>query len=338
VFLASALFVVWIKPPNIATTRRRHAREEGLRFLWGNSILRALTTAALLYAVSSRLITVVLLLYLNRELGFGAGALGTIFAVGGATSIVGAFMASRSRWFGGLGPALIVAAFLRSAGVVFLALPWDNGLASAAILVCGQLFDSAWTFYNVNELSLRQSVTDARLQGRVHATTRFLEFGAMVVGTLVAGYLGQAIGFRETLVVAVGFQFLAAVTLLFSPVTRLREAPAGDGRHPSSGRAASLGTRHRGDRMNRVRASNRQVGPLLARSNDVARTRSSDSDGDSARNPHPPPTSAHGAQRPPASTAALTGLPPPGRCVWCLSPARILVLTQVSQRSMAVIK
>ncbi|HEX6030856.1 MAG TPA: MFS transporter, partial [Tepidiformaceae bacterium] len=200
-FLASALFVWRIKspepPPPPAHERRPMLREaeEGLRFLWANSVLRALTLAALLYAVSSRLITVVLLLYLNRELGFGAGVLGTIFAVGGATSIVGAFLASRSRWFGGLGPALIVAAFLRSAGVVFLALPWDNGLASASILVCGQLFDSAWTFYNINELSLRQGVTDARLQGRVHATTRFLEFGAMVVGTLVAGYLGQAIGF-----------------------------------------------------------------------------------------------------------------------------------------------
>ena len=232
-FLFSAYFVLRIKAPEPAPppahSRRHVLREaqEGLHFLLSNSILRALTIAAMIYAVSSRLITVVLLLYLSRDLGFGAGVLGTIFAVGGLTSIPGAWFAGKSHWFGGLGPALVIAAFLRASGSLFLPLVWDANLIGVVFLVCGQLFDSAWTFYNINELSLRQSIADERLQGRVHATTRFLEFGAMVAGTILAGWLGSAIGFRGTLFIACGCQFLAAGTLIFSPVFRLRSGPSG---------------------------------------------------------------------------------------------------------------
>lgn len=230
-FLASAVCIWRIEAPEPAP-RPAHERqhvlreaEEGLRFVLGNVVLRALAIAAVIYAVSSRLITVVLLLYLNRELGFGAGVLGMIFAVGGVTSIIGAFLASRSHLFGGLGPALIFAAFLRAVGMLTLPLVWGVNAWGYALLISGQLFDAAWTFYNINELSLRQAIADDRIQGRVHATNRFLEFGAMVVGTIVAGYLGTAIGFRETLLLAAALQFAAAGTLLFSPVVKLRVAP-----------------------------------------------------------------------------------------------------------------
>jgi hypothetical protein len=190
-----------------------------------NAILRSLAAAAVLYAVSSRLITVVLLLYLNRELGYSAGVLGMIFAVGGLTAIPGAYLASRPERFGGIGPALVTAAFLRAAGVVPMVLVWDVSAWGYALLVGAQLFDAAWMFYNINELSLRQAIAEDRYQGRVHATNRFLEFGAMVVGTIAAGFVGAAVGFRETLVVAAAFQFAAAATLLLSPVVRLRAVP-----------------------------------------------------------------------------------------------------------------
>jgi predicted MFS family arabinose efflux permease len=230
-FLWSAVFIWRIKspePPPPPVHERQHAvREalEGLQVLYRNAILRALTAAAILYAVSSRLITVVLLLYLNRELGYGAGVLGMIFAIGGVTSIPGAYLASRSEKFGGLGPAIVVAAFLRVLGVLALAAVWDVNAWGYAFLIGGQLFDAAWMFYNINELSLRQAIAEPRVQGRVHATNRFLEFGAMVIGTVAAGFLGSAIGFRETLWLAVAFQFAAATTLLFSPVVKLRETP-----------------------------------------------------------------------------------------------------------------
>ncbi|MEX1103811.1 MAG: MFS transporter, partial [Dehalococcoidia bacterium] len=230
-FLASAVAIWRIKapePPSPPAHERQHAvREavEGMQVLFGNAILRSLTTAAILYAISSRLITVVLLLYLNRELGYGAGVLGMIFAVGGITSIPGAYLASRSDRFGGVGPAIVAAAFFRAAGLVPMVLVWDVSAWGYALLVSGQLFDAAWIFYNINELSLRQAIAEPRLQGRIHATNRFLEFGAMVVGTVAAGFLGSAVGFRETLFLAFGFQFAAAITLLFSPVARLRATP-----------------------------------------------------------------------------------------------------------------
>ena len=58
--------------------------------------------------------------------------------------------------------------------------------------------------------------------GRVNASMRVAEFGAVLLGTIVAGFVGESAGLRPTLWLAVGLFFLAAVALAMSPV---REVP-----------------------------------------------------------------------------------------------------------------
>jgi predicted MFS family arabinose efflux permease len=48
----------------------------------------------------------------------------------------------------------------------------------------------------------------------------------MLAGTALGGVLGEIVGLRETLFVAVGGMVLAACWLLFSPVARLRSVEA----------------------------------------------------------------------------------------------------------------
>ena len=75
--------------------------------------------------------------------------------------------------------------------------------------------------HNVNQVSLRQAITPARLHGRMNATMRFLVWGTMPLGSLLGGVLGGAIGLRPTLWVGAVGGLLAVLPLLLSPVRSL---------------------------------------------------------------------------------------------------------------------
>ncbi len=76
-------------------------------------------------------------------------------------------------------------------------------------------------------MSLRQGIAPERLLGRVNASVRFVAQGAMLLGSLTGGLLGDALGLRATLVVGAGGGLAAAIWLALSPVraVRGRDAP-----------------------------------------------------------------------------------------------------------------
>jgi MFS-type transporter involved in bile tolerance (Atg22 family) len=51
------------------------------------------------------------------------------------------------------------------------------------------------------------------------------EFGAVLLGTVIAGYLGETVGLRETLWLGVALALFAAVILALSPVRTVRRIP-----------------------------------------------------------------------------------------------------------------
>ena len=188
-------------------------------------MLRSFAAVTAMREFSSRIFGTVLLLYLYREVGFSAGVLGVIFAVGGGTSLIGAYLAPRAANIG-LGRALVAALVVQATGSLFTPLAASVSAIAVVYLVLTQVItDPAWIFYDINELSLRQAITPDELQGRMNATIRVGGFAAMLAGTLAAGLLGEWIGLRETLFVAVAGNFAAAALLAVSPVARLAHAP-----------------------------------------------------------------------------------------------------------------
>ena len=95
----------------------------------------------------------------------------------------------------------------------------------AAALLVGQqvLGDGCYTVYEINQVSLRQSITPGRLLGRVNAGMKLSGQAAMLIGALAGGLLGETVGLRGTLVIAANGVLLAALWLLISPVRTLRE-------------------------------------------------------------------------------------------------------------------
>ena len=151
---------------------------------------------------------------------------GRIAAVGGVSAIFGATFASRATKRFGVGRTMVVGFLLF--GLSTLLIPAASGpLAVAALfLIAHQLGDGAMIVYEINEMSLRQTITPDRLLGRVNASIRFVGIGTFLIGSLVGGVLAEAIGLRWALAAGAGSVIIGALWLAASPIGWLKEMPA----------------------------------------------------------------------------------------------------------------
>jgi MFS family permease len=174
-------------------------------------------------------------LFALDELGVTPAMVGVIAGVGGASSFIGAVVATRStrRW--GVGPVAIVAMLLAAVGNALIPLaPAGLPLIAMACLFGQQLIaDSAVTVYDVTETSVRQSLVADRELGRVASTFQVASAAAQLAATVAAGLLAEVIGLRLTSFLAPLGGLLAAAILYWSPVRTLRDLPVMDARGPA---------------------------------------------------------------------------------------------------------
>jgi MFS family permease len=112
--------------------------------------------------------------------------------------LAGAIVSGRLAARTGIGRAIVVGEAVGALGA--LAIPLAPRQAAVPLLVAGMAVSTfGGTVYNVNQVSLRQAITPARLHGRMNATMRFMVWGTLPLGSLLGGALGTAIGLRPTL-------------------------------------------------------------------------------------------------------------------------------------------
>jgi MFS family permease len=161
-------------------------------------------------------------LYLVRELHAPAALVGVLLAVEGVGSLVGAALTPwiTGRW--GTARSVLVACAVAVVGafVVPVGTGWPAYLAFAAGNV---LFAGGVVLLSVTTRTYRQTASPPGLLSRVMATVRFVSWGAIPVGGLVAGTLAGVVGARTTLFLFAWAAALAPLTLLLSPVRRLRD-------------------------------------------------------------------------------------------------------------------
>ena len=231
-FLLSALSLAFIRAPEPTPTPAAdrpgalHEIGEGLRLVLDSPLLRPIAGAAATLGFFQYLLGAVYLLYVTRELEIEPIVQGALYAIGGLSSLLGALVAGRAARCWGLGPTLLVGLLLSGIGNLCVPLAGGPILVVLTFLVLAQVVgDGAETAYTVNQVSLRQAITPERLQGRMNASIRFVSWGAMVLGTLVGGALGETIGLRATLVVGASGTILAALWIFLSPLRTLRSTP-----------------------------------------------------------------------------------------------------------------
>lgn len=229
-FVVSALFIRSIRvkepPPPPKTDREPVMREiaTGLRLVIAHPILRALTLASMAMAGLWGVFGATWYLFALDVIGLDPATIGIIAAAGGASSLVGAVLASRLGRRVPVGRLLMGTMLVAALGHLFIPLaPAGAPLIAIAFFLGQQLLaDSAATVYDIVEVSIRQSIVHDRQLGRVNATVHVATLLAQLVCTLGAGALALYIGLRETTLIAPLGGVLAAIFLWASPVRRMK--------------------------------------------------------------------------------------------------------------------
>jgi MFS family permease len=216
---------------------------EGLRYVLGHPYLRNIAACTATANLFGNVATSVLLVFAVRELGMTAGAIGLAFSIGATGALLGALLANRISARLGVGPTIIVFAGISGPALLPLALA-PVGTSTPVLVALAALsgFVGALTvvIYNVAQVSLRQAITPARMQGRMNATMRWFVWGTIPIGGVLGGVLGSVLGVREAVLIGALGEAASVLPVLFSRVRSIREMPAPldeDGAGPAAGSA-----------------------------------------------------------------------------------------------------
>jgi len=234
-FLLSALFTWLVRAPEEQPAPRSAGAAgvwaeivEGLAFVYGHRLLRPLAEGIALHFLFNHMVYTCFVLYAVRELALGPAVLGLVLAALGPGFLAGALLAPRLALRYGTGKVIAWAPLVTAAGTALTPLAEEMPAGAVVATLAAAHFVSALgiQLHGVNFLSLRQSLTPHRLQGRMNASFRFVNLLLGSVGALVAGQLAETIGLRATLAVAAAGLLLPFLRQLLSPLRQLREHPA----------------------------------------------------------------------------------------------------------------
>src|ERR1700761_1318843 len=229
-FLVSAFSVWAIRKPEPVSQREPGdplltEALDGFRFIWTHPALRVLMLRSATSFLSIGLISPLYLLNAIRVVHMSTSMLGITIALGGAGSLVGAYLAPRSSRRHGLGPIFFGTAVL--IGCAQLLIPASSEFPQVGILcLCVQQFagDLVWTIYAINETALRQYLAPGQVIGRVNAAMQLASRGMLPFGAVAGGVLADRIGIPATLLIGAAGVLLSCLWLL--PLRSSREIQA----------------------------------------------------------------------------------------------------------------
>jgi Na+/melibiose symporter-like transporter len=228
-FLASALFLLRIRaaePEPVRAERRGMRAEiaEGLRFVFRQPTLRAITFCTATSNLFSSISGAAMLLFLIRQVGVDTGLAGLLMTGGGVGAVIGSLTAT--RWSRLVGQARIIWLSMLVSSPFALLMPLtEPGWRLVLFAVAGLAFGFGAVVYNVAQVSYRQAICPDHLLGRMNASVRFLVWGTMPIGGLVGGALAAWLTPRGALWVGSLGEFVAVFWLLASPLRTMRDLP-----------------------------------------------------------------------------------------------------------------
>ena len=230
-FVVSALSLAWIgkrEPAPLRAAGENIGAEiaAGLSISWNNRVLRALLLRTAMAAFFLGFLASMYMVFAIRELKLTPALLGAVISVGGFSSLFGAWINERLVRSWGFDRTFLVATAATGLTAILPPLAYGSVAVCAAYLAAGQFFDMSWSIYNINEISLRQTVTPEAFRGRVNSAMHLLFRGLMPVGSLVSGVIAQAAGIRAAMLIGAFGVIASALWLVFSPIRGMRQLGA----------------------------------------------------------------------------------------------------------------
>ena len=241
-FLVSAACLLGIRTgaprrrPAARTTTVRAEVSQGIRFVAGDPYLRPLTLYAALANLAYTGNLALVVVFLVRVVGLGPAAVGLLLATGGIGGVLGALAARTLAGWLGTARALLWSAL--AAGLSGLLIPLTGtGWRTACYVIGATVVAATVVVAGIIVGSFRQAYCPPEMLGRVTASMRFVAFGGIPLGALLAGGLGTALGVRNGLWVILAIYALAGALLLTGDIRKDRDLPAA----PAAQRAATPG-------------------------------------------------------------------------------------------------
>ncbi|MGV9325786.1 MFS transporter [Streptosporangium sandarakinum] len=209
------------------TARRRLRAEirDGLRFVVGDPYLRTLTVFSALSNIALMGYQSIQVVFLARNLGAQPGQVGAVLALAGAGGLLGAALAGQiAARFGTARGFLLCEAF--AAPMLLLGPAGSGGTGLVFFTAAGFGAGAGIVASNILTGTFRQRYCPAEMFGRITASTSALNYGAIPLGGLLGGVLGEAVGVRGTMWLMAAVQLLSLTVLLLGPLRPLRDFPA----------------------------------------------------------------------------------------------------------------
>jgi MFS family permease len=238
-YLASALGVLLGRRPAEPAPRpsagvpveepmERTGVAEGLKVLFRNPYLRALTVHAAAYNLAEQVVSINLVLWAVQSQGVAPAGYGLALSAAGVGALLGTLSALRLADRLGFGRAFAVSLLLSCFVPLLLAVFPLRAAALAAIiggvmLVAGIGLGNA----NVYSLTLRQTVIPRSLLARSGGAYRQVMYGSIPIGSALAGVIGELAGTRAGVAIGTVGLALSALPMLTRRILTLHSPQEG---------------------------------------------------------------------------------------------------------------
>jgi MFS family permease len=195
---------------------------QGLGFIARHPVLRstiACAAAGNLFIAMQMALDLLFLVRVLHLMPALAGLFATLGSLGGIAG--GLLVSSLTRR---IGSARIMWSSLLVLDAPSLLLPLAQPGWGVSLFVLGNAISAfACAVFSASQSAYRQSVCPPELRGRMNAASRWLIWGTLPFGGLLAGSLGTAIGIRPSIWIAYAGSWAAGFLVLFSPLRYARD-------------------------------------------------------------------------------------------------------------------
>jgi MFS family permease len=231
-YIGSAFFlsrVSTVEPPVEPSTDPIRAQlVSGLSFLFRDPIMRPTILSAGTLNFFNFGFQALFILYVTTYLNVTPGLLGLALGAGAVGGVAGALTAARIGSRFGIGPAFVFGLVVFPAALILvpiadaqMPMPLILGLLFAMEFIAG----FGVMVLDINAGAIIPARTPDRIRSRVMGSFRFINMGIRPIGAVVGGFLGGAIGVRETLFVVTIASLAGVLWLIGTQVPGLRGVP-----------------------------------------------------------------------------------------------------------------
>lgn len=198
--------------------------KEGLQWVYRHEYLRTLALNTHVWFLFHSMLSTVFVTFAIIELGFKASNVGVVLSAAGIGAVLGTSLSIRAGKRFGIGHVMTFSRILYGPAVILIALApatieGNMQTASLVMVIFGQfLYGFGMGVEGPLEMSYRQSVTPASMQGRMNATMRSINRSMIVIGAPLGGFIADELGFRTALWISIIGLAICGVWLLFSKI------------------------------------------------------------------------------------------------------------------------